>query len=76
MAAMVPVTVPMIKSTPTITAFILFVPWGLALVVFIFYLLVVIDFGVNKTLTPIYDLTSDTSAWPVPSVVGGRVQQD
>jgi hypothetical protein len=26
--------------------------------------LVVIDFGVNKQLTPIYDLTSDTSAWP------------
>ncbi len=41
------------------------------LTVFIFYLLVVIDFGVNKTLTPIYDLTFDTSAWPVPSVVGG-----
>jgi hypothetical protein len=29
------------------------------LIVFIFYLLVVIDFGVNKPPTPIYDLTGE-----------------
>jgi hypothetical protein len=27
--------------------------------------LIVNDVGVNKQLTPVYDLTSDASAWPV-----------
>ncbi len=35
-------------------AVFLFVPWDLTLVGFIFYLLVMIDFGVNKLPTPIY----------------------
>ena len=59
-----PAAVPMMNRTPTIAAVFLFVPWGLALVVFILYLLVVNDCGVSKPLTPVYDLTSDTSAWP------------
>jgi hypothetical protein len=57
-------TVPKMNSTPTTAAVFLSVPEGLALVAFISYLLVVIDVGVNKPLTPFYDLTSDTSARP------------
>jgi hypothetical protein len=45
------------NSTPTTAAVFLSVPGGLALVAFISYLLVVIDVGVNKPLTPICDLT-------------------
>jgi hypothetical protein len=52
MAAMVPVTVPMINRTPTITAFILFE--------LIFYLLLV-DIVLLALLRPIYDLTSGTA---------------
>jgi len=51
--ARIPETVPMMNRIPTIVAVFLFVPWGLCLVVFIFYLLVVIDFGVNKPPTPV-----------------------
>ena len=32
------------------------------LIAFILSLLVVVDFGMNRSLTPVYDLTSDTSA--------------
>ena len=42
------------NSTPVMTA--------IFRVGFILSLLVVRDFGVNKLLTPIYDLTTDTSA--------------
>ena len=76
-------TVPMMYSTPIQTAAFRSAlmpgfPGAAAIVRFVFmlYLPVVVDVDVDKPPTPISDLASATSAWPVPSVVGGRVRQD
>ena len=47
-----PATVPMMYRTPTIVAVVLFVPWGLALIVFIF------SISVAELTSPLADIVS------------------